>query len=374
MCIKDVERIKKQDKVLAIITNQYMFEQLVWYHSQYPEGIWEAIVIRFGKNADLMKIMYKKCVECGIFSKIVCYDCWLPECSLQKKFFVMCQYICQYVTGRREKGDKKLIEKILGEKCQYEKVIVQSMNSIIATAALNAMSDKVLVCLEDGLGDYLPVKGIRNYKETLDFLLAKMNVMNKVNAEHQFRLKNDCKLIKYCSLPLKMQYTGYRIIKPLFERREENKFSYASRDFLMGSKEYDMVIFSTAFLDFDKSEEVYDVLHTWLSVNYGSKKIFIKPHPREVYNFDWEDLDICVGGDELSGEAVVDLIPNAEILFLFTSTILLKVCREKKDFKIVRFKNIASKEYELTLEKCADLLGLSNDDWIILGDTEVSSI
>lgn len=70
-----------------------MFEQLLWYHSKYPEGIWEAIVIKFSGNSNLLNIMYQKCVECGFFSKIVCYNYRMIENSMVNKVSAMMRYI-----------------------------------------------------------------------------------------------------------------------------------------------------------------------------------------------------------------------------------------------------------------------------------------
>ena len=98
----DEERIGLKDKVLVIITNQYMFEQLLWYRSKYPEGIWHAMIIKFGSE-DLMETMYQKCLDCGFFSKIVKYDYVMHEKSFIIKvsrmfqyFFQLCYINCHY--------------------------------------------------------------------------------------------------------------------------------------------------------------------------------------------------------------------------------------------------------------------------------------
>lgn len=362
---EDEELIGDDEKVLVIVTNQYMFEQLLWYRTRYPQGIWDAVVIKFGTNNDgLMDIMYKKCIECGFFRKVICHGYQMPENSLLKKVFMMIRYIYQYVTNSRERNDKKWIEKIAGES-DYKKVIINYTHALIPVAALNAMSDSVLVCLEDGFSDYLPVAEIRHWTELVNYMLAKMNVANVRAFRHQYRLKYDNRLIKYCSLPDKMKYRGYKVIKPLFEN-DRREIDVSEKDLLLFQDKYDVLIFSTVFTDYENSERMYDVLHIWLKENYSDKKIFIKPHPREVYKFSWNDLDIYVGGEEMAGEVLLDLMPNAEVLFMFVSTILLKVYREKRRYKVFRFEGITSEEYFGTLQTVSEMLGLRNEDWVVL--------
>ena len=109
----------------------------------------------------------------------------------------------------------------------------------------------------------------------------------------------------------------------------------------------------------------------WLKKNYEGKKILFKPHPREKYElFSNNDIDIHIGGEEMAGEKLLELLPDTEIIFTYTTTILLKACRDKRKFRILYFSNIASKRYRLVLEDDSNLLGISDDSWIIVGDKE----
>lgn len=65
---------------------------------------------------------------------------------------------------------------------------------------------------------------------------------------------------------------------------------------------------------------------------------------------------------------MLDLLPDVEIVFTCTTTILLKACREKRKILILCFNYIKSKRYYLNLKNDSDLLGVSDNDWIILGD------
>ncbi len=366
MHILDEERIGESDKVLVIITNQYMFEQLLWYRTKYPEGIWDALIIRFGvANDNLMDIMYKKCFESGMFRRVVCYGYRMPENSLFKKIFMMFQYVCQYITKKREKSDKKLIEKIVG-RSDYKKVIIHYTHDLIPVAAVNAMSDSVLVCLEDGMSDYLPVRRIRYWKELVNYMLAKMNIANVKAYGHQYQLKYDSRLIKYCSLPDKMQYRNYKMIKQLFED-DNRKIEYSEKELLLAKENYELVVFLTAFSDYGDNLGVYDLLHSWLVDNYSGKKILVKPHPREPFRFQWDDLDVQVGGEEMAGEILLDLVPDAELLFMFPTTIIIKAYRENRSFKVICFPNLKLKSYEIAIKSGAEILGFQDENWIILG-------
>lgn len=363
------ERVKNDDKVLVIVTNQYMFEQLMWYRTKYPEGVWEALIIKFGVgNNNLMDIMYEKCVKSGFFSKIILYGNQVAEKSLYKKILIMAKYFCQYIMGTREKNDKKMIEKIMGH-CDYRKIIVHStVSSSTSVIALNAFLDEILVCFEDGLGDYLPVRKAKFCREIVGSLLAKMNIVNTTTGGHAFQLKCDKYLIKYCSLPDKMRYRNYRSIQKLFDGGSY-KITFSDNEMLLKSKKYDVIVFSTPFADFGDYERLYyNTLQTWLTENYHGKKILFKPHPRENFNLCFDGLDMDIDGVEIAGERLLELFPEAEVVFTYTTTILLKICRERRDFKILYFNNLKSKQYHLALKNDSKVLGIKDDDWIILGD------
>lgn len=376
---KDGERIKDDDKVLVVLTNQYMFMQLLWYYSKYPEGIWEVIILKFG-DGDLMNSMYQKCVNCGFFTRIMTCESSIYGKKLLNKIIVMFRYLFQYITQRREKSDKKFLEGIVGGE-EYKKVIIQSTHDSVSTAIINAMSDSILICLEDGMGDYLPAKGMGewfksthfslfklNMLQLLAFILAKMNVANVAAYGYQFQLKYDARMIKYCSLPDKMRYRNYKEIKQLFDN-DSREITFSENELFLKQQEYDVIVFSTIFSGFEDCEQqYYSTLQDWLKKNYKGKRILFKPHPRERCRFNCDDLNIHIGGREIAGEQVLDLLPNAEIVLTYTTTILLKICREKRKFKILRFNNIKSQCYHLGIENDSEVLGLSDNDWIILGD------
>lgn len=369
MYLDSEERVKEDDKVLVVVTNQYMFEQLIWYHSKYPEGIWEALIIKFGVgNNSLMDIMYQKCVDSGIFSKIVVYGNQVSEQLFYKKIGIVIKYAFQYFMGTREKNDRRIIKSIMGH-CDYKKVIVHStVSSSTSVIALNALSDEVLVCLEDGLGDYLPVRKARFCTEIVNSLLAKMNIVNSTNGGHAFQLKYDNHLIKYCSLPDKMQYKNYKSIKQLFDGGSY-KVHFTESEMLLKKENYEVIVFSAPFADFGNYEKMYyNVLLNWLKRNYGGKKILFKPHPRENCDFCLDGLNLDIGGMELAGERLLELMPDVEIVFTYTTTILLKACRENRDFKILCFDDVKSKQYHRALKNDSNVLGIKKDDWIIVGD------
>lgn len=369
MTLIDEERVSEDDKVLVVVTNQYMWMQLEWYRSRYPEGIWDALIIPFGgtnDGKDLMRILYDKCIRSNYFANVYIYDKRWDVSTLIEKSILMFGYMLQYITGRREIHDLKLIRCILGD-CQYQKIIVHNRFCICATALINVFHDSVIICLEDGFADYIPVARIRNinsFKGLLYYVLGKMNVMSFPVDGYCIGLKYDSRIIKYSSLPDKMQNRNYKQIKQLFEDKiskpifadEEVKKNFA----------YDIIVFSSPYNEVDHSEQVYYILHEYLSANYSDKKVLIKPHPRETYRFDWEDPNIEIGYLDMAGEEVLDVFPEADILFAGTSTILIKACRTKRNFKIIVFGCIKSKQFRKHIEQDSQLMELSEDKFIHL--------
>ncbi|MCM1185513.1 MAG: alpha-2,8-polysialyltransferase family protein [Lachnoclostridium sp.] len=282
------------------------------------------------------------------------------------KIFLMLGYFFQYITNTREKHDRKLVEKICGH-TDYKKVVVQSKVGIFQTACVNAMCDRIIVCFEDGIGDYAEVPRFFKIHEASDiihFLLAKMNVVNIMAYGQQFRLKYDDRTIKYCSLPERMRYRNFKAIKQMYEGyKSEERLTEEEKKYF--KKNYEIIFFSTSFSDFGIGDEIYDKAHDWIKENCSGKSILIKKHPRETYGFEWNDVlfDIC--GEDISGEKVIDLLPDAKVCFFTTTTILLKMRREKKAFKVLKFP-IHNKKYLAALNAYADTIGIGEQEWIEL--------
>lgn len=372
MSLADKERIGENDRVLVVIPNQYMFDQVIWYHTKYPEGIWDAIIIPYAFTNDvaqsLMQNLYEKCIESHLFSEVYLYKGKMIDFPLIRRMLKMCKYTFLYLLNTREKADEKKIKKITGRN-DYKKVIIHSRCNDFEIVAVNAVRNGIIVCMEDGLADYFPKYRIyetRFPSQIFAALFAKMNILNLSGFGQQFGLKYDNRIIKYCSLPDKMRYRDFKEIKQLFEAdNKDNAIVKGQTEKILQGK-YGLIVFSAPFTERFKAEYIYPTIHTWLKSNYADKKILIKPHPRESYLFQWDDLDIDVADSSFSGENILDLYPNIPILFTLTSTILLKACRTKRDFKILIFNLIKSKRYQSQIEFDSQLLGIENNNFIYI--------
>lgn len=359
----DEERIGNSDRALAVLTNLYSWEMFEWYHSKYPEGQWDAVIVNFN-NDKLLHIMQDKCETSHFFNHIFHYDRLMANEKIMKKILLMFGYFFQYMTHSREKHDRKLVEKICGH-ADYKKVVVQSKVGIFQTACVNAMCDRIVVCFEDGFGDYVEVPRffkVHEVSDIINFLLAKMNVVNISAYGQQFKLKYDDRTIKYCSIPERMRYRNFKAMKQMYEGyKSEERLTEEEKKYF--KKNYEVILFSTPFSDFGIGDEIYDEIHEWIKKNCSGKSILIKKHPRETYRFEWNDVlfDIC--GENISGEKVIDLLPDAEAYFFITTTILMKMRREKKEFKVFKF-NINNKKYLTVLKTYADIIGIGEKEWI----------
>lgn len=367
----DEEKIENNKRVLVAIPNQYMLLQTKWYHSMYPEGIWEAIVIRFtnGKQGKILAdIMYKRCIECGFFSKVYVLDARRIDAPLIKKIGWVVRYFFQYIFRCRQKYDEKLIMSITGRN-DYSKYIIHSDYNSIETAMANMGKNKVVICMEDGFSDYFPIcklHNIRSIEQLLYFFLSKINVMSYAIDGYRYFVKYDEWIIKYCSLPEKIQYKKYKKIKQLFSQNIEKDKDLMRQSKTEPSKTFDLIIFSAPFAENFNAEHIYELLHRWIKDNYAGKKILIKTHPRENYTYPWTDLDITIDYLELSGEEVLDLFPETDILLLFTSTLLLKLCRDKRKFMLAYFEHVESRLYYLLLGKVDEIMGLPEESWVTI--------
>lgn len=379
----DEERIKQTDRVLVVIPNQYMLLQTIWYHSRYPEGIWEAIVVPYGRGElgkRTQEALYRECEKSGIFSKIIQNDELRVGESRLRRVRQFVEYLGQCLTHRRGMYDFQMIRRIMGH-CNYKKVLVHPSN-MMCTAAINAArkarGDAVLICMEDGLADYgRPVGFFQLGKIGTPFhfifyyILSKMNVFNN-NSYGVLKMEYDKDIIKYVHFPERMQYRNFKRIKQLNEEKKiETVSQYINKK--SQEKKYDLIVFSAPLIeDFSGSilsrrDDVYIELHELLKKNYTGRKILIKPHPREHYDFLWNDLDVEVGEANLAGEEILDRYPKTEVIFVFTSTMLIKVLQENRPFKVIYFRNIKDKSYKKRIKEYSDLLGMNEQYFIMLG-------
>ncbi len=368
----DEEKIGKEDRVLVAIPNQYMLFQTKWYHSMYPEGIWEAVIIPFtvgntGKR--IVNIMYNECLKCGFFSNVYVVENGRMDLPVLEKIKIVVNYFFLNLFRKRDLYDKKLIESITG-KTDYKKIIVHSRCNSIENTFINIGigTKKILICMEEGLSDYAPLFHIRNvvnWEQILYFILAKLNIMNFVSHGYQYRMKCDSSIIKYSSLPDKLKYRNYKKIKQLFADETERK-QKPEAGIREAEKKYDLIIFSAPFVENYHADYIYEFLHKWLKKEYADKAILIKPHPREEYPYQWDDLNVKADYMSISGEEVLDLFPETPLLFLSVSTLLLKACRENRQFKVVYFKNIQSKSYHSVLNWTSKIMELQEENWIVI--------
>ena len=371
MQYSDEERIGKDDRVLVIVTNQYMWMQLEWYHSKYPEGKWDALIISFqGKtaNIDLMKIMYDKCLKSNFFSNIYIYEKTIWSESLSQK--IIKAFLWLLHTRKREIYDEIWIKDILGNQ-DYKKVIVQSNHARLSTAAINTFRDKILICLEDGMCDYCPIFRpylLRHPEQIFWYICAQFNILGFPMYGYQFKLKYDNRMIKYCSLPDRMQYREYKEIRQLFDDNLASSISENKnvKDISSPKGKYDIIVFSSSFNDADHAEQVYAALYKYLKKNCNGEKVLIKPHPRETYQFDWNEPNIEIGYLDMAGEEVMDMFPEAKLLFAGTSNILIKASRTKRNFKIIIFSCIKSKRFRKHIALDSQFIGVNEDQFIYL--------
>ena len=75
-------------------------------------------------------------------------------------------------------------------------------------------------------------------------------------------------------------------------------------------------------------------------------------------------MDIC--DSQFSGEEILDMFSNAELVFAGTSSVLIKACRMRRDFKILVFRCIKSKVFRSHIESDRKILGIGQDHFVYL--------
>lgn len=357
--------MNKCKKTLVVISNQNMLSQFEWYHSMHQSDKCDAIIVNYDSN-QLLEIMKKRCQDSKQFKNIYVYDNLLSDKGVIAKVLLLLKYIMLNLFGKKQRYDLKLIENVTGE-TDYQKVIVPCNYITFCVAAINAFQEAEIICFEDGFSDYTEfVDKFRfiSFEFTLKWLLAKLDVLNYNCETYRFAMKNDYRMVKYCSLPERMKYRGYKEIRELFKNRE---IANREKTFIEKYAHYDLVIFTTIFpwLNEQNAMYCYESFHGWLCQNYQYKSILIKKHPKDTYKYEWSDLEIDICDETISGEELIQILPECEIILCFSSALLFELQRNNKNYHILYYKNIDNRAYVESLNYISNTIQIE-DKWIYL--------
>lgn len=354
----------KPRKALAVIAGSYRLMQAIWFALAYPEYEWSVVLLRYGENTDNIKEMERHCLRFGCFKNVFIVITTSRFSGLLDKVIDFSKMFFSYILGNRKKYCRQYIESYIGT-FDYDLLCLASSYSLFEGAVLNFSDEIQTIMMQEGMDDY-----VESYIKSDIFtkiagqLLYRMKYVNFLGLRHYPHNEN-CE--KYATSPDKIIETNYLKKSLLFD---ENKVHLEKYENLLKKVydvyddfDYDVVVFTCAESFSRKRNEDKNKLRTYLCDNFKDKKILIKKHPQDIYEYDWVGLNIQCKYLAVPGEVIIKLASKAKFIFEFPTTILLSVVYDGKyDYVLIHYCMEMIDSYEHDFKDGVDFFQLSESN------------
>lgn len=320
----------KKKKGVALIYDPHNLYQFIWYYCTYgKEYDWIALCLPNGYKGEYMSVF---CEKSGIFERIIRDEQDYLAMPLKERLNVFLDMFVHAIIGKRESYCKKILGKFVRDD-EYDCAVVLTDAGIISGAFIALGTEKKIVILEDGTGDYEPrpkgyiLKHFFSIDEWQHFLLAKLGYSCP---GHMYSLRTTRLCEKFSSHPEQMIYRDYKTMNLLLDLKntdirlfkELSKKIYSEIE-KCNYQEAEAIIFTDRLFDFSEKPERYiKVFQEYINQNY--KSIILKRHPRDEveYIFD-KDVEVQEIDNSIPAEVVLPFLEDNDILFMYPSSIIL---------------------------------------------------
>ena len=350
-------------KVLIFITGPYQLLQALWYYSYCPDSEFTAIVKTADMPEDNRIKLLQQCEKSGIFQEVREYTGVSLDSGMVQKIKMMLQMMAYYCAGRRNRYTRNLIINEIGD-ISYDQVVVDSELSILGGAFIDHSDEKETIIMQEGLSDLLARSKKLQRGKSIGFILATLGYCNPGMTYILPKVKY---CIKMTSMQELLQYKGFAGFIPLFSQVRDDVFQKVVRNtFELDDWEIlqrgEVFLFTNPLEKIGGDNETYEEVHQWIKEFFGSKKIVIKKHPRDMYSYDWKDLDIEMLEAGIPAEVLISQIScEKEMLFMFISTCIVDLFKRKTNYKIFHFRSIRRESYADIFPQLQKKLGIENN-------------
>lgn len=322
----------KSKKGIALIYDPHNLYQFLWYYCTYGKDYkWTALCLPNGAKGEYMSTY---CEKSGVFEKIIRdADGAFLTMAMGQRLRIFLQMFLYALRGKQKDFCRKLLGKYVKDE-DYDIAVVLTDVGIVSGAFICMGDEKEIVILEDGMGDYFErtnkclLKNLFNLYDWQGFFVANMGY---ANPGHRYPLKTTRNCEKFCSNPGLMLYTDYKKMHKLFETSETdmNKYRKLTGKIYEKILEYnfedaEVIVFTDRLMDFTTSsaDEYVERFQKYINANY--KSIILKRHPRDNTDYKFAS-EVKVQEIECSipGEAILPYLGGTNILFMYTTSILL---------------------------------------------------
>lgn len=341
-----------RQKAIVILYSPREILEFLWYYCTYgKEYEWTAICAPYG---DMAETQIDTCNSLGIFEEVIYDERNFMEMNMSKKIILFLKMTFYYITGRRKKMCRKIIEGCIGNR-NYQLAVIPCDVGILPGAFLAEGKSKKIVILEDGVVDYIErYKWVRWDKikcveDFVGFLFAKMGY---ANTSFCYELKDTQCCEKFAVTPENLKYRNYKNIyrlndmtNPKFDEKLYTTLRIKVTEKNTVEIEGDIVLFTTQFKGFFENHEI--VIHKtieFINANYSGKKLLLKKHPRDdgCYVFD-RSIEVVEIESGLPAEILKDILKVKKYVFMSPSTVILSYKEHMKNMLVLCFEQCVTK-------------------------------
>ncbi len=354
----------QKKRALCEITNPYRMLQVIWLSMEYPEYEWDVVVRYVDGNVETVNELADYCKKSGCFRKVFEVYSSGIDGKLSTKIKLFFKVFIYLITFRKKEFFRKTISG-LTDGDSYQLYCAENSLSFLGASMMNFAAEKTVFVLEDGMCDY---SGYEKYPFGISYIvglvLFKLGIVNFISGSY-FSPNELC--IKYAVNPDLVWEKNFKEIRKLFVPNDSLvKFQkVVSSLFEITTIDYDVVVFT----DVSKGMSSYDdtkLFLNWLEEKFFDKKILIKPHPRDVFDYKKINADFDVGYKTVPGEVFLNLIPDANFVFMGISTLVMHLDEDMKAM-VTHFSSIEmNREYENTFKSAVPFCNDKNVEIIDL--------
>ena len=356
--------IQPRERALVFITGPYQLLQAIWFASEHPEYEYDALLKTVHINEAVKNELMNNCVKCGLFSSVHIAKGLNKESGVVHKGLLFLKMVGCWITGQRSRLTQKMIREEIGDN-QYDMVIVDSENSLLGGAFIDhSDADYNVVILQEGTSDILlrlnrpnPTPG-----DIVNYMLARMGYCNP----GIFYILDK---VRYCtklsSFPDKLLYKPYAKTERIFayqgnERyREAIQKAYPRMDWdLLQSA--DTIVVTSLMETLGGGENEYLAMKRWLMENTKGKML-IKRHPRDVYPYDWNEVDVSFIDAGVPAELILANVTHQTVVFSFISTCMVDIIGKQVDYRVIRFDSLKGDYNNRIFNQLKEQLGIPDD-------------
>ncbi|PHU34437.1 hypothetical protein [Pseudobutyrivibrio ruminis] len=336
-------------KGLVCIHTAKSYADFIWYYCTYGHDYeWDIVLEPTISNEEQARLYRKS----ELFNKIIPYDTSIWD----HKYLLLIRCIWSYITGRRRKFARKVIDDVVGDYNQYERVIIYNDYQFLEAAIIMLSAEKDVIWLEDGGADYKK-RGKKFCKITgklsSDLAFFVLGRMGYTSIANSYLLKNEKNCCKFSTFPEKIEGRKFKEHKKLNDMSDTNieEYSRLIKDAFqfdlskIKNNKKSIILFTAPLNVFSMKPMVYiDETIRYIEKNHRDCLILVKKHPRDQVEYIWKEPERVVEVDKnVPGELILDNIKFDKEYYMFPSTILM-MYGQKRNTAIFKYQGLCKEK------------------------------